>query len=61
VFLAKIAVLKISNDSARVLDREASEFVSQAIFAVFNPIEDLTLGILCLWENGVAIDTQGGV
>src|SRR5580692_2023719 len=56
VFFFEVAVLEIANHVSLLFDRETAELVSQVILAVINPVEDLTFGILSLWQDSFPIN-----
>src|ERR1019366_7141740 len=61
VFLAKEAVLEIADYLIAALDRKTSELISKFVPAMFDPIENLALGVLCFGKNRVSIDAQSRI
>lgn len=58
VLFSKVAVLQISDDCAIILDGETPKFISQIVFAVFDPVDNLSLRVLSFWKYCLAVDVQ---
>jgi hypothetical protein len=61
MLLSEITVLKITDDHFVMLNRKAAEFVSEGVFAMIDPIQNLPLGILRFSKDGFPVDPQGGI
>ncbi len=51
-----VTVLEVSYNLCRFLYSKAPELISEAIFAVVDPVQDLPLRILRLWKDRVTVD-----